>query len=188
MRDWKTWLALSAAFIVPGLAVVAAALLVVPTNLAAVNIGLALTAIGLLLAVLAFLVSPARTALLQWMWSWMPMRRSLADLQVVKIPGPSNLAGVHSFQFISGQQTARVVSANPGLQRTALPSAPVPHQPPPSRIDFKSPQRVTIRATDLPSEINGRRGRMTVFKFINGGFVLNEGSCAGDKVTGDIYF
>jgi hypothetical protein len=123
----------------------------------------------------------------QRLWRLVPAERPSVTIQDVRIPSKRDLAENHSFTFITHGQTARIVTIKPGLVHTVVPH--VDQDPPqPSRIVFSSPRRQAVRGSDLPAKVAGKRGDMTIIKFIPGGFVMDDGPCIGDAVAGELFF
>jgi hypothetical protein len=114
--------------------------------------------------------------------------RPIADLTdevqaVVVSPNDPSRNPVASFR--TNRREGRVVTTNPSLK--VIPS-PTPLLAVPTRLDFKSPCSQTIRSVDLPADVPGGRGDMTVRKFIPGGFVIDEGRCINDRVEVHLFF
>ena len=151
----------------------------------ALVIGYVLTAIAMMCLVIALLVSGAFRSTAQRFWRLFPVEVPSIGLQEVRVPSRRDVAENHSFSFMTRNYSGRVVTIRPPDLVTSTDN---PEPPRPTRVVFSSPHRRTVRSSDLPAEVPGRRGNMTVTKFVAGGFVINEGHCAGDAVAGEMFY
>lgn len=136
------------------------------------TVGGTFAGVGVILLLVAFWISPTRISASQWLWRLVPAQPSQGNLKAVMTPADqkgiarasftTNAAGTHDVTTTSGQL--------------------------PTRLHFIKPRKMTIRNSDLPAEVPGKRNNMRVTHFVPGGFMVNERDCVGDVVEVEIYF
>lgn len=135
--------------------------------------GSGVAAAGVIWVFLTWTLRPIRRTR-QWLWRRLPA--SAVTAHEIEIQNPGGSHDPIAF-WTTNQRQGRVINV---LGRTDVPI--------PTRLDFMRPRRQTVRASDLPIEVPGRRGDMLVRKFTSGGFVVDEGECMGDGVEVHVFF
>lgn len=183
--DWVLPLLFAAAiaFVVGGVTIMATG----TVGLAGFTVGFFMAFLGLVFLVAALVVSELPRMASQAIWRALPAPKLQIGLTEVAIPAAQDRHLNHRFNCKSRAETGRVVSINPGLSQAVAPHLPRETRVP-TRLVFSRPRRTVIRSTDLPAVVHGKRGDMEVYKFIPGGFVMNDGPCSGDEVAGELFF
>lgn len=85
-------------------------------------------------------------------------------------------------QFVT--ELAFKTFARPGVRQILSPN----EQRVPTRLDVVTPEKRSLRSTELPAAVSGSHGVLVITSIVPGGFTVNEEASAGEEVDVLLYF